>query len=126
MVRINEIGVKEKLIDCTVKSIANNVRTLTNAKGEKTEFRIATAEIEYPDKTKAVVGCSLWEKSLKANEDAFKVGANAQLAVQLEGDFAGYSKLQLPAMTRVDVAKLGITPGILDSVNETNPVNVEA
>lgn len=101
---MNEVtGINELIISAVIKSISENVRNTNNEKA--TPYRLGTAEVEYPDETTGIVGALLWDASLEANPDSFKVGQRIDLRVQLEGDYAGNAVMSLPGMEKVDVTK---------------------
>ena len=93
----------ELLFAAKVVSIPNTVKELTNRNGETTQYRIGQVAVTYPGQsTPSKIGCMFWENSLEANGDAFKAGADIEIAVQTEGDFKGYAKAQLPELNRFD------------------------
>lgn len=101
---MNEVtGINELIISAVINSISE---TTKNTKNEKaTPYRLGTATVTYPDESEGIVGALLWEGSLDANPDSFKVGQRIDLRVQLEGEYAGNAVMSLPGMERVDITK---------------------
>lgn len=108
MIRINDYNqTREFLTNAVIKTIAgadrfNKKKSTKHPNG--TPYRIATAEVEYPNGTKAIVGTSIFSESLKTHPESFAVGQTVQMAVQMDGEYAGYSRLQLPELARFDVS----------------------
>ncbi len=103
MIKVNQHTTQREFItNAVIKSISGSDRF--NSKN--TPWRIATAEIKYPNGTTAVVGASLFTAYLEANPEAFKVGNSVELAIQLDGEYAGNAKMQLPQLNKADVALL--------------------
>ena len=102
-----ETGIREMFINGTLKSVSPEVRTLDNEK--KTPFRWTKVDIVYPNGKTATVDSMLWEASLEKLPDAFAVGNTVALATQLEGDYAGMSKVGLPTIQRVDITQFDLS-----------------
>ena len=80
-----------------------SVQLRTNSKG--TEFRLIPVKVVYPDGSEDSTEAQLFENSRLANVDTFVVGAKVELLVQVDGQYAGYAQIQLPARKRLDVSK---------------------
>lgn len=78
--------------------------TLKNSKN--TMYGIATVEVTYEDGSTDTANAVMYENS--SNTGLFKEGIPVELRVQLEGEYAGNSVVQLPGLKKVDLAKLGI------------------
>lgn len=116
-VKNTETGILEIVYAATLKSIGSTVRTTNNDKA--TPYRLCTAEVEYPNGTKAAVGCMLWEGSNIANEGSFFIGAEISLRVQAEGEYAGNATVQLPAMAKFDLGLVEFEVEEVAPVGET-------
>jgi len=114
---LNEVtGIREMHIDAVLKSIGTEIRETAD---KKTPFRWCKAEVTYPNGKTKIVDGTLWEASLEALPDAFTTGNVVSLAVQLSGDYAGFSKVGLPTVQKVDITQFQF-----DAVSEE--VEVEA
>jgi hypothetical protein len=108
MIRINDFNQqREFIINAKIVSIAatdrlNKKISVKHPNG--TPYRIATAEVTYPSGKQEVIGSSIFSESLRANPDAFMLGATVQMAVQMDGEYAGFSKLELPTLAKFDVS----------------------
>jgi len=100
----NEItGILEGFIPAKLVALPEKFN-LKNSKN--TMYGIATVEIKYDDNTTDTVNAVIYEKSSETG--LFKVGQPVELRVQLEGEYAGNSVVQLPGIKKVDITKLGI------------------
>jgi hypothetical protein len=107
MVQVNEYtGEKELIVDATITSLGKKV--LTNAKN--TEYRIASVKATMPDGKTQKGSTLIWEKLQESNE--YEPGDEIQLAIQLEGDYAGYSKIFLGGASKFDVAEYATEVGV--------------
>lgn len=88
------------IIPAVVKSIPSTTRTNRNG----TLWRLAQAEIIYPNGTRKVVPAQLFENSLDKFPDNFVPGVDIELEVQLEGEGKGMAKMRLPSMEKIDVS----------------------
>ena len=116
-----ETNIREGFVNGTLKSISEDVRTLDNAK--KTPYQWAKVEIVYPNGGgTAIVDSMLWTASLASTaKDSFTPGSTVSLAVQLDGDYAGTSKVGLPTIQKVDISMFKF-----DAVEVTEEVEAEA
>lgn len=104
--RLNEVtGIVELLTTGTLKSIGS-VKQANNA--NQTPYRICTAEVEYPDGSKATVGALMWEASREANPDSFTTGSEIELRIQTEGDYAGNAVVGLTTLAKFDLTKVAL------------------
>lgn len=115
-VRNAETGILEIVYAATLKTIGA-VRLADNEK--QTPYRLCTAEVEYPNGSKATVGALLWEGSNLANPDAFVVGAEISLRVQAEGEYARNAVVQLPTMAKFDLSLVEFEVEVEAEVEET-------
>lgn len=88
------------IIPAVVKSIPSATRTNSNG----TQWRLAHAEIMYPNGTRKAVPAQLFEKSYEMFPDNFVPGMDVELEVQLEGEGKGMAKMQLPSLEKIDVS----------------------
>ena len=88
------------LLPAVMKSIPTIIRT--NNKG--TEWRLVTVDLTYPDGIIKSTVAQLFEKSYEMYPDNFAVGQQVELEVQIDGDGAGYAKVQLPSIEKIDFA----------------------
>ena len=86
----------EELIDAKIVSIPEEVKTLKTDKA--TEYRNVICSYKLPNGTSRKAVAKLWEKALISNAEAFVVDADVTLAVQVEGQYRGHSKVELPSM----------------------------
>ena len=98
----------EVLIPAVLVSVSETIKELTNKNGEKTQYQLGLAEMTYPNGKKATVGGSIWTNSIASNPASFVKGAPVLLTVQETGEYAGFSKIGLPELERVDIAMLGL------------------
>lgn len=104
--RVNETtGVNEGLIEATVISI-NESDVKTNANGK--DYLKAMVQITYPDGEKAQIQTIMYAKAKEALPDVYKVGGVGEIAVQLEGEYAGNSVFQAKELIRIDLTKFGV------------------
>jgi hypothetical protein len=110
MIRINDYNQQREFITNAKIITVAGVDKFNKKKSDKhpngTPYRIATAEVTYPNQTKAIIGTSVFSESIRTNPDAFAVGATVQMAVQMDGEYAGFSKLELPTLPKFDVTLL--------------------
>lgn len=117
---LNEFTQLEELIvDAVIQSVGNKV--LTNTKG--TEYRIATVVANMPNGKTQTGSTCIWEKLHEANE--YEKGDVVSLAIQLDGEYAGYSKIFLEGSSRFDVAEFIATEGVALSISKAETI-VEA
>lgn len=98
--------IKSVVLPATVVSIGENIRKLKNQK--QTPFRIGTVAVEYPTKNgeEPIIkqaNASIWDKSYTMHKDLFAVGQRVGVRVQIDGDYKGYGKIELPDTVRVDM-----------------------
>jgi hypothetical protein len=107
MVQVNEYtGENELIVDATIVSLGKKV--LTNSKG--TEYLIATVKATMPNGTTQKGSTLIWNKLQEANE--YESGDDIQLAIQLDGEYAGYSKIFLGGASKFDVAEFATEVGV--------------
>ena len=107
MIQVNEYtGEKELIVEATIVSLGKKV--LSNAKG--TEYRIATVKATMPNGKSQKGSTLIWEKLQDANE--YEAGDEIQLAIQLDGEYSGYSKIFLGGASRFDVAEFATEVGV--------------
>jgi hypothetical protein len=101
------------------KIVSFDAENPETSKGKnKTQFYRVQVAVTYPDKTTAEVGSLLWKPAydakdgtMRANYDA---GKTIELEVQLDGDYAGRSKINLPGMVKIDLTA-GFNLGTADA-----------
>lgn len=105
-----ETGLRELVLMAVLNSIGSEVRLTnpTERNPEGAEFRWCECEVTYPNGDKKLVDSILWNKSFEKFPDAFAVGKEICLTTQLEGEGAGFSKIGLPVMRRVDISKFNL------------------
>ena len=103
--KVNEVtGVTEGFLQGKIVSI--NESEKQNAK--KTVYHTAIVAITYPDGTTDNIQSVFYSAARTALPEVYTVGANIELAVQLDGEYAGNSVMQAPQRARIDLGKLGI------------------
>lgn len=111
MIKTNDFnGQQEFHTTAKVVSISPTIRynsNVTEKHPKGTPWQIARAEVTYPNGTKEVVGTSIFTTSLDMHAAEFEVGKTVEMVVQMEGEGAGYSKLQLPQLAKFN---LGLIP----------------
>ena len=97
----------------------------TSKSDKKSIYYIATADVMYPNaKEPATVGCMLWKGSHDANKELFAIGAQVELEVQIDGEYKGNAKVNLPALVKFDVDACGIF-GEEDAMTEAEALEAE-
>ena len=86
-------------LPCTIVSVASTQRTNSN----DTVYRLAQVQYKLPNGQVNTCGSMLYENSLVAHPDAFKAGVDAEIEIQLDGEYKGRTKLQLPSLEAFDV-----------------------
>jgi len=100
---LNEVtGQREMHLEGKLTKISNKV--LENSNG--TEYRIGDVDIVYPDGNKDTVSASIWEKNIESG--LFQADMRVNLAVQLEGEYSGFAKVELAGGKRVDITKFDL------------------
>ena len=103
--KVNEVtGVTEGFLQGKIVSI--NESEKQNAK--KTVYHTAIVAITYPDGTTDNIQSVFYSAARTALPEVYTVGANIELAVQLDGEYAGNSVMQAPQRARIDLGKFGI------------------
>ena len=103
--KVNEVtGVTEGFLQGKIVSINESEKQNSNGKG----YHTAIVAITYPDDTTANIQSVFYTAARTALPDVYAVGANIELAVQLDGEYAGNSVMQAPERARIDLTKLGI------------------
>jgi len=109
---INEAtGLRELVINAVLKAVGTEIRTTkpTEKHPEGAKFRWCEVAVTYPNGSVKTVDSTIWDKSLTSLPDAFEVGKEISLTTQLEGDGAGYSKVGLPTLRRVDLTAFDLS-----------------
>ena len=117
MLRETEYG-REEVMAGVLKSISRGTRV--NSKG--TPYFICQVEIKYPDGGTELIGSQLYKALDDAMEGTFMPDAEVEVAIQLDGTYAGYSKVGVPALKRPDISRLKLsyaTPTVVEEVNAT-------
>ena len=103
--KVNEVtGVTEGFLQGKIVSINESEKQNTNLKG----YHTAIVAITYPDGTTDNIQSIFYSAARAALPEVYTVGANIQLAVQLDGPYARNSVMQAPERARIDLAKFGI------------------
>lgn len=108
---INEItGLREFVLLAVLHSIGTEIKRSkpTERHPEGAEFRWCECEVTYPNGDKKIVDSIIWNKSLEKLPDAFTIGKEVSLTTQLEGEGAGFSKIGLPTMRKVDITQFDL------------------
>jgi hypothetical protein len=101
-VKLNDhTGEYEVIVDATIKSVSKIPLKNSN----DIEYFVAQIVAHFPDGDQKGSTC-IWATIQDMNE--FDAGDEIQLAVQLEGKYAGYSKIHLAGAQRFDVAKYAV------------------
>lgn len=109
---INEAtGLRELVINAVLKAIGTDVRTTkpTENHPEGAKFRWCEVDVIYPNGAVKTVDSTIWDASLTKLPEAFEVGKEISLTTQLEGEGAGYSKVGLPTLRRVDLTAFDLS-----------------
>jgi|JFJP01.1.fsa_nt_gi hypothetical protein len=122
---VNEAtGVLEAFLPGTILSI-NDSDVKSNEKG--TQYKKCMVSMEYPDGTTEETQSIFYVNAQAKLPEVYKVGAKVELAIQIEGNYAGNSVVQAPAIKRIDVAKLTSFLGKVANVaTNAEPVAAEA
>lgn len=76
----------------------------TNKKG--TEYRYIKTKVFHDDGSVEETESMLYEKSRLTHADKFVVGAKIDVIVQMDGEYAGLSTVQLPGRERLNIDKV--------------------
>ena len=76
---------------------------LKNSK--QTPYFFAEVLVKHPDKTEQTVDAVVYEASLEKNLERFVVGATVGVVVQLDGEYAGRTKMELAGAREFNLAK---------------------
>ncbi len=124
---VNEVtGFRELIMNAVLKAVGTDVRTTkpTEAHPEGASFRWCEVDVTYPNGAVKTVDSTSWEGSLTALPDAFVAGKEISLTTQLEGDSAGYSKVGLPTIRRVDLTAFDLAG--FENIQVAEPIEAEA
>jgi hypothetical protein len=124
---VNEVtGFRELIMNAVLKAVGTDVRTTkpTEAHPEGAKFRGAEVDVTYPNGSVKTVDSTIWEGSLVALPEAFTPGKEISLTTQLEGDSAGYSKVGLPTLRRVDITAFDLAG--FDNIEVAEAIEAEA
>jgi len=124
---VNEVtGFRELIMNAVLKAVGTDVRTTkpTEAHPEGAKFRWAEVDVTYPNGSVKTVDSTIWEGSLVALPEAFTPGKEISLTTQLEGDSAGYSKVGLPTLRRVDITAFDLAG--FDNIEVAEAIEAEA
>ena len=109
---VNETtGITEAFLPAKVVRISSNKLTNSN----QTEYQIATVAVTYPNGTVKESESIVYSKQIESLPEVFCAGSEVEVAVQIEGAYAGNSRVSLPKARKIDLAMLGI------EVAQTNP-----
>jgi len=100
MLRTNQLTngaiIKEELIDGILVKVSEEIKKLNN--DLKTPYRNCNVTYQNSKGETKKAMAKLWEKSLTSNPDVFVPNAKITLAVQTEGSYRGFAKVELPNM----------------------------
>jgi hypothetical protein len=97
------------LASATIVSISKNVLTLNNAKN--TEYRLANVQVTMPhDNTTQRGTTMIYEKLMDLME--YEKGEELTLLIELDGEYAGYSKVYLAQSAALDVSAFAQFAGV--------------
>ena len=82
-------------------------------------------EVTYPNGEKSIVDSIIWAKSLEKLPEAFETGKVVSLTTQLQGEGAGFSKVGLPTMRRVDISLFDVASEEEFSIVNDNVIEKE-
>jgi hypothetical protein len=99
----SQTGILEAFLPGTILSI-NDSDVKTNEKG--TKYKKCMVLMEYPDGSTEETQSIFYVNAQVALPEVYAVGAKIELAIQIEGEYAGNSSVQAPPIKRVDVAKV--------------------
>ena len=100
------------LAEATIVSISKNVLTLNNAK--ETEYRLANVQVTMPNDGTVQRGTTMiYEKLMDLME--YEKGETLTLLIELDGEYAGYSKVYLAQSAALDVSAFAAFAGVAPS-----------
>lgn len=97
-------GVTEVFLPAKLVRISNNKLTNSN----QTEYQIATVAVTYPDGTVKESESIIYSKQIASLPEVFCAGSEVEIAVQIEGNYAGNSRVSLPKARKIDLTMLGL------------------
>ncbi|MDD7913192.1 hypothetical protein [Polaribacter ponticola] len=103
MIRTNEESGEREFISIGLIETISEIDKV-NDKGDL--WRSTTVKIKYPNGHSEVIGASLQKILLDLYPNVFKVGERVEVAIQLDGEYAGNAKLQLETLAKADVSML--------------------
>jgi len=125
---INETtGFRELVVNAILLSIGNEVKYTkpTENHPDGAEFLWCEVEVTYPNGEKSIVDSIIWAKSLEKLPEAFETGKVVSLTTQLQGEGAGFSKVGLPTMRRVDISLFDVASEEEFSIVNDNVIEKE-
>jgi len=109
------------LAEATIVSISKNVLTLNNAKN--TEYRLANVRVTMPHDGSVQKGTTMiYEKLMDLME--YEKDDTITLLVEIDGEYAGYSKVYLAQSAALDVSAFLQFAGVSPSGEAGKAVNI--
>lgn len=97
------------LAEAEIISVSKNILTLNNE--NETEYRLATVEVTMPHDNSVQRGTTMiYEKLMDLME--YTKGDSITLMVEIDGEYAGYSKVYLAASAALDVSAFAQYAGV--------------
>jgi len=91
------------MMPAVIDSIPLSSEPLRLKNKAKTPWRLATVKVFNPVTQKEQkITAQLFEASRLRHEDTFVKGGEVRVAIQTEGEYKGYAKLQLATLERID------------------------
>ena len=90
---------------------------------KKTEYRLADVEVTMPHDGSVQEGTTMIYQSL-IDLMKYEEGDKITLLVQIEGEYAGYSKVYLPKSSPLDISAFAKYVGVSPKGDVAKPVNI--
>lgn len=107
-------------VPATIKSVGTEQ---FKTKDKETPYVWVECEVVYPDETKGIVDALLWVASLESSaKEAFQATKPVTLTITTDGPNAGFAKVGLPTVRKINLSKFSIGTTAKDNVTEGEEV----
>jgi hypothetical protein len=103
MIKVDEYN-QQRIFVTKLSLTSVGAKNQTNSKD--TPYRTVRGNITYPNGTTALIGSTLYTAMMDTNPDDFVVGKDVTVAIQLDGEYAGRSKVIYDEIPIADVTLL--------------------
>lgn len=103
MIKVDEYN-QERVFVTKLRLTSVGAKDQKNVKD--TPYRTVRGNITYPNGTTALIGSTLYTAMMDTNPDDFVVGKDVTINIQLDGEYAGRSKVVYDEIPVANVALL--------------------